>query len=313
MTADRPSSVPSNLAAAVQRELVLRLANEMDYAMVDVPVDAYGPGTPVGRGFLDDREVQVAVVGGSADLAEQGVAIERCAEMMRRHRVSSPPPIELLPTRVALSDLPTEARWPTIGVDDDTLSAIGVVPEGAFLIAGAPHSGSSTTVATMVRSIAAVRPDTDFVLFGQRRSPLTSVAAWAAAAYGVTEIERLASKLAGRLAQAAGRSIVVVIEAVGELLDTEADVPLQELLRVCRDHGVFVIAEGETSSLTGSWPLLQAVKSHRCGIVLRPDQMDGDTLFKTPFPRTTRSEFPAGRGLMVQGGKVTKVQVAVPE
>jgi S-DNA-T family DNA segregation ATPase FtsK/SpoIIIE len=41
--------------------------------------------------------------------------------------------------------------------------------------------------------------------------------------------------------------------------------------------------------------------------------MDGDTLFKTPFPRTTRSEFPAGRGLMVQGGKVTKVQVAVPE
>ena len=96
-------------------------------------------------------------------------------------------------------------------------------------------------------------------------------------------------------------------------VDTEADMPLQELLRVCRDQGIFVIAEGETSSLTGSWPLLQAVKSHRCGIVLQPDQMDGDTLFRTPFPRTTRPEFPAGRGLMVQGGQVTKVQVAVPE
>ena len=43
------------------------------------------------------------------------------------------------------------------------------------------------------------------------------------------------------------------------------------------------------------------------------DGKTGETLFKTPFPRTTRHEFPAGRGLMVQGGQVTKVQVALPE
>jgi len=192
------------------------------------------------------------------------------------------------------------------------LSAVGFVPGGVFLVAGVPQSGSSTTVATMVRSLVAVEPDTDFVLLGKRRTPLASVGTWAVVAHGVTEIRQLASKLVGRVADA-GREIVVVIEAVGELLDTEADAPVQELVRVCRDQGVFVIAEGETSSLTGSWPLLQAVKSHRCGIVLQPDQMDGDMLFKTPFPRTTRSEFPAGRGLMVQGGRVTKVQVAVPE
>jgi len=59
--------------------------------------------------------------------------------------------------------------------------------------------------------------------------------------------------------------------------------------------------------------LLQAIKSSRAGIVLQPDQMDGDSLFKTPFPRTTRPEFPVGRGLMVQGGRVAKVQVALPE
>lgn len=313
MSADRPSSVPSNLASAVQRRLVLRLSGELDYAMVDVPADAYGPDTPVGRGFLDGHELQVAVIGGSGDLVEQGVAIERCAGAMCRSGVSAAPPIGSLPGRVALSDLPTDASRPTIGVGDDTLAAIGFVPSGVFLVAGAPQSGASTTVATMVCSIAVARPHTDFVLFGRRRSPLTSVASWAAVAHGLDEIEQLASKLARRLADAAGRSIVIVIEAVGDLLDTAADPPLQELLRVCREHGVFVIAEGETSSLTGSWPLLQAVKSHRCGIVLQPDQMDGDTLFKTPFPRTTRPEFPAGRGLMVQGGQVTKVQVAVPE
>lgn len=313
MSADRPSSVPSNLASAVQRELVLRLAGEMDYAMVDVPADAYGPHTPVGRGFLDGHEVQVAVIGGTDDLAEQGVAIQRCAAAMRRCDISPAPPIGSLPGRVALSDLPTDAARPTIGLGDDTLSAVGFVPEGAFLVAGAPQSGSSTTVATMVRSLAAVRPDSDFVLLAQRRSPLVSVVAWAATAHGAGEIGQLATQLAARLADAAGRSVVLVVEALGELLDTDADLPLQELLRVCREHGVFVIAEGETSSLGGSWPLLQAVKSHRCGIVLQPDQMDGETLFKTPFPRTTRPEFPVGRGLMVQGGQVTKVQVAVPE
>ncbi len=148
----------------------------------------------------------------------------------------------------------------------------------------------------MVRSIVTRCPETDFVLLAQRRSPLASVATWAAVAHGATEIEQLATKLTARLADAAGRSIVLVIEGIGELLNTEADMALQDLLRVCRDQGVFVIAEGETSSLTGSWPLLQAVKSYRCGIVLQPDQMDGDMLFKTPFPRTTRHGVPCGAG-----------------
>ncbi len=311
MSADRPSAVPSNLASSIQRHLVLRLASEMDYAIADVPADAYGAGTPPGRGFLDGREIQVGVIGGVGDLARQGTAIEHCGAAMVRNSSVAAPPIESLPTRVALSELGTGR--PVIGVSDDTLEPLAFQPEGAFLVAGAPRSGRSTTVATMVRSLAVHRPGTDFVLFGQRRSPLTSLTTWAASAHGPSEIEQLAVKLGTRLGDAAGRSIVVVIEAVGELLDTEADVPLQHLVRACRDQGVFVIAEGETSSVGGSWPLLQAIKSTRFGIVLQPDQMDGDMLFKTPFPRTTRAEFPVGRGVMVQGGQVCKVQVALPE
>ncbi|MFW2332216.1 FtsK/SpoIIIE domain-containing protein, partial [Ilumatobacter sp.] len=313
MSGDRPSAVSSNLASSVQRQLVLRLANEMDYAIVDVPADAFGPGTPPGRGFLDDRQIQVGVIGGVGDLAEQGAEIERCAAALERHGVLGAPPIESLPAQVALTELRSGSGHPTIGLADDTLDPVGFEPDGSFLVAGAPRSGRSTTVATMIRSIAATRPDTDFVLFGQRRSPLTSVTRWAAAAHGPAEIEQLATKLAARLAEAAGRSIVIVVEAIGELLDTPADMPLQDLLRTSRDHGVFVIAEGETSTVGGSWPLLQAVKSSRCGIVLQPDQMDGDSLLKTSFPRTTRTEFPPGRGLMVQGGQVCKVQVALPE
>jgi DNA segregation ATPase FtsK/SpoIIIE, S-DNA-T family len=197
-------------------------------------------------------------------------------------------------------------------VRDDTLSTIDFEPGGVFLVAGGPRSGTSTTIATLVRSLAGVTPQTRFVLFARRRSPLSSIASWAAFAEGVAEIERLAIKLADR-PFAVDEPIAIVIEAVGELLNTDADLALQGLLRACREQGVFVVAEGETGSLGGSWPLLQAIKSHRTGIVLQPDQIDGDTLFRTPFPRLTRAEYPPGRGLMVQGGQVYKVQVALPE
>ena len=105
----------------------------------------------------------------------------------------------------------------------------------------------------------------------------------------------------------------LVIEGVGELLNTDADLPTQDLLKACRASDQFVIAEGETSTLTGSWPLLQAVKVSRTGIALQPDQMDGDALFKTPFPRVARADFPQGRGLLATGGSARRVQVAVPE
>jgi S-DNA-T family DNA segregation ATPase FtsK/SpoIIIE len=314
VSADRPTAISSGLASAIQQQLVLRLANDMDYALVDAPADAFGPATPAGRGFVARREVQVAVIGGDADVAVQATEIGRLAASMERAGVDPAPAVRSLPDRVALTELPAApATSPTLGVWDETLDAIGFAPTGAFLVAGAPHSGTSTAVATMVRSIAVARPETEFVLFGQRRSPLGNIVAWAAAAHGEADIAQLAERLAGRLGGVQGERIVVVIEAIGELLNTEADLPLQGLIKACRDAGAFVIAEGETGSLTGSWPLLQAVKVNRYGIVLQPDQMDGDTMFKTPFPRTTRAEFPAGRGLMVQGGRVRKVQVALPE
>jgi S-DNA-T family DNA segregation ATPase FtsK/SpoIIIE len=314
ISADRPTAISSGLASTIQRQLVLRLANDMDYALVDAPADAFGPGTPAGRGFIGGREVQVAVIGGNADVASQAAEIDRLASSMERAEVPPALPIRSLPDRVALSELPDRVgELPVLGVWDETLDAVGFAPTGTFLVAGAPHAGTSTTVATIVRSLAAAQPDSEFVLFGQRRSPLTNIVSWGASAHGESEIAQLAERLATRLASVRGDRVVVVIEAIGDLLNTEADLPLQELIRACRDTDAFVVAEGETSGLTGSWPLLQAVKINRSGIVLQPDQMDGDTMFKTPFPRTTRAEFPAGRGLMVQGGHVRKVQVALPE
>ncbi len=314
MSADRPGAVSSGLASTVQRRLVLRLANEMDYALLEISSEPFGLTSPPGRGFVDGTEVQVGVFGGESSISAQATAFSKLARSMERHEVSSAPPIHSLADRIAWSDLPpvVDGR-PVLGVWDETLMPIGFEATGTFVVAGAPQSGRTTTVATLVRSLRAMRSDAEFVLFGQRRSPLRQLDGWSITAVSPIEIEAAAKELIDRVAVPGGHEIVVVIEAIGELLNTEADIPAQDLLKLCRANEAFVIAEGETSSLTGSWPLLSAVKSSRSGIVLQPDQIDGDALFKTSFSRTTRAEYPPGRGLLVHRGRTYRVQVALPE
>jgi S-DNA-T family DNA segregation ATPase FtsK/SpoIIIE len=103
-----------------------------------------------------------------------------------------------------------------------------------------------------------------------------------------------------------------VLDGLGDFLNSDADYALQDLAKVCRANDVFVIADGETSEVGGSWPLLQAIKSSRYGLVLQPDQTDGDLLFRTPFGRMARADFPRGRGMFVHGGRARRVQVARP-
>ncbi len=79
-----------------------------------------------------------------------------------------------------------------------------------------------------------------------------------------------------------------------------------------RDLGHAVFADGETSAMGATWGLLQTLKATRSGIVLVPDQYDGETVFKTPFPKLSRADYPPGRGLYVRDGLAHKVQVALP-
>ena len=105
----------------------------------------------------------------------------------------------------------------------------------------------------------------------------------------------------------------VVIEAVTEFLSTPADAPLAAMIKTLTRFGHVVIAEAETSALGGGWPLLNAVKSGRTGLALQPEQGDGAIVYKTDFPRGRRGDYPPGRGLLVEGGRVRLLQVAIPE
>lgn len=313
VSADRYGAIPASLQSSIQRRLALRLADDTEESILGVPRGGFEDSPPPGRGYLDGQEIQVAVLGGTPDVSEQAAALQRLAESMRRAGAVEAPPIERLPERVLLQDLPSLVDGlPVLGLGDELLAPVPFEPVGSFLVAGPVGSGRSRTVATMVQSLRRAVPSTKFVWFGQRRSPLAALP-WDRSAIGVEAAAALAEQLTAEWSAADPSGWVLVLDGLGEFLNSDADYPLQDLLKVCRSADVFVIAEGETADVQGSWPLLQAVKSSRCGIVLQPDQVDGDSLFRTVFPRLSRADFPPGRGMYVKGGKAQRVQAALVE
>jgi DNA segregation ATPase FtsK/SpoIIIE, S-DNA-T family len=314
ISVDRPGSIPTGLGSAIQRKLVLRLSNEMDYAMLNAPADVFTATSPPGRGFMDDCDVQVAVLGGDANLANQATEMVRFGRSMVRAGAVPVVKLASLSDRIVSGDVPASVGGkPVLGVWDETLAPIGFDPMGVFVITGPPQSGKTNTAAWLVKSVAAATPASTFALFGTRRSPLATITNWAFQAHTPDDMEQLANDLTKLVSSEdpSVASLVVVVESISELLNGAADQPLQDLLRACTTMDRLVIVEGETSSLGSSWPLLQAAKAGRYGIALQPSQTDGDAIFKTTFPRTTRAEYPQGRGLFVRSGQAVRVQVPI--
>jgi len=315
LTAERPGALPSRLSSAIPRRLTLRLADDNEYAIAGVGQGILTPDSPPGRAVMSRAELQVAVLGGSADIIAQSHAITRLAATMRRQEIPAAPTIKQLPPLVRLSDLPATADGrPTIGMADNNLSAVGFRPEGVFLISGPPGSGRTTAVATVVTALARTSPATAPIFFGSKRSPLIAFGAWQQVSTNPDEIAEAAAKLEHAVRDGdASHQLAVVIEGVADFLGGPADMPLTSLIKTLAGNGHLVIAEAETSAMSQSWPLLNAAKNMRSGLALQPEQVDGLLVYKTEFPKSRRSEFPLGRGLLIENGRVTLAQIAVPE
>jgi len=315
-TADRVGAVPSSLASVLQKRLALRLSGEMDLVLAGVPKGGFGDSVPAGRGFMENQEIQVAVFGGIPDSVSQSRAIDQLAGSMRRAGVSDAPVIARLPEKVHLSEITnSQSEGPIFAVADESLSPIWFDPSGLFVVAGPTGSGRTTALRTMVASLRQFDPEASFAYLGVARSPLATDPGWVESALGPDDCAVLAERLADELRSGkySASRLVVVLDGIGEFLNSTADYALQELLKLCRTQGVFVLVDGETGDLAGSWPLLQAVRASRYGLVLQPDQVDGDMLFRVQFGRMSRADFPAGRGMFVRQGRAQRVQVALPQ
>jgi S-DNA-T family DNA segregation ATPase FtsK/SpoIIIE len=315
MAGERPGALPTSLSGSVTRRLVLRQADENAYGVLDVPKDVLGPQSPPGRGVFsgDADELQVAVPGGRTSPAEQAAELGRLATRLRAEGIAPAPPVRRLPSQVELESLPASVDGlPVLGIADDTLQPVGFSPHGTIVLAGLPGSGRSTVLDTLASALRRWGPDLRMYYVGNRRSPLHASPTWTEAAVDAQGAAALAKALLPDLTRPADpdRPVVLVVESLTDFLGGPAEQALAQAFKAARQNDHLVLAESETSAWGSSWPLVAEIRNGRRGLVLQPDHLDGEALFRTPFPRMARAEFPAGRGVWVESGTLRRVQVA---
>ncbi|MDR6268975.1 FtsK/SpoIIIE domain-containing protein [Arthrobacter russicus] len=307
---DSPRSLPPSLAASIQQTLVLRMAATDDYLNLGVPRDVLSPTSPPGRGLLGDREVQLAIFGGNANLALQARQVEKLAESMRRQGVPEAPGVLALPENLDLEVLPPGGPGAVvIGLDDFNLAPASVPSSGALMVTGPPGSGRTTALVTLAEGLKKSSPQTLRVYLGARRSAISSLPVWDEAFDTPAVVDEQLARLT-ELAQGSADAVAFFIEGVTEFTDSVAEMNLVALIKDAVKSGQWVVGEAESSTWSGAWNLAGMFKAGRRGVLLNPGDIEGDTLMNTSLGRVQNKKFIPGRGFIVGRGKAFKVQVA---
>jgi S-DNA-T family DNA segregation ATPase FtsK/SpoIIIE len=316
ITADRGNAVPSAVAANISRRVVLRMGDPSQYMLLSAPRDILDEQSAPGRAVVDGHEAQIAVLGGTMNVVEQTKALTALGDRLRAEGVRDLPEIGALPTMVQVDEMPAQVDGtPVFGVADDTLAPHGFEPIGSFVISGPPASGRTNTLKALVVAMERFDPNVRMYHFGSRRSELKDFRPWVKSATRPEDEKELATELAELVVQeSVGGRIMIVIEDMPHLADGAADRPMRALLQAMNNSDHLLIGEAEISRASGSIGVLGEWKTGRQGIVLKPDTYDGEAIFKTPFGRVKRSDFPVGRGIFVQAGRAVTMQIPfVPE
>lgn len=314
LTSDQRAGLTTAMSASVQRRIVLRMASLEDYSMLGVPQDVLGAGATAGRALDLGQEMQVGLLGSSADVLPQVEELKALAAALRKLGVAETPPVGRLAEAVSLAALPAPDGRVWLGLDSESLEPLAIEPSGSFLIAGPVASGRTTTLRTLLEAVEAAQAGRPRHLLTRSRSALADAYSWRSLCRASDDVGGWASTLAAELTALddSDPRHVIILESAGDHASSMAEMALQQLVKVAVSDGHWVIAEGESSTLGYGAGFLGTVKASRTGVVLQPDQESGSSLFKTAFPRIQRTDFPVGRGIYVIAGRHSVVQVAAP-
>ncbi|MFT3798266.1 FtsK/SpoIIIE domain-containing protein [Microbacterium sp.] len=311
LTADRGNAVPSAVASNISRKIVLRMGDPSQYMLLSVPRDVLDDQSGPGRAVIDGHEAQIAVLGGTSNAVEQTKLLGALGESLRAQGVRDLPEVGALPTMVPASDLPASVDgMPVFGVADDTLAPRGFEPIGSFVVSGPPASGRTNALKALIVAMERFDPDVRLYHFGSRRAELKDFRPWVRSATRPDDEKDLATELTELVVSESPEArIMIVIEDMPHLSDGAADRPMRALLQAMNDSEHLLVGEAEIARASGTIGVLGEWKSARQGIVLKPDTYDGEAIFKTPFGRIKRSDFPVGRGIFVQAGRAVTMQL----
>jgi len=318
LTAERPNAINTALAASIQKRLVLKQAEEATYVLLNIAKDILDPSSPPGRGVFaeDTNEIQIAVLNATSDTEKQAASIDSLAKSMTQVGIVAAPGVERLPSLIPIGQVPTSVGGqPVLGVREDTLEPIGFRAEGTFVVAGMPGTGRTTALRYLCHALHRWDPRVPKYYIGPSRSALHAETIWADHARTEEEIAELCTDILPSLERPAAGipGAVLVLEALTEFIGSSVENPIVGLIRAARRNGHLVIGETETAGWGSAWPLISEIRNGRRGIVLQPDQADGDGLFRVAFPRVKRADFPVGRGISVDAGKSCTVQIPLPD
>jgi S-DNA-T family DNA segregation ATPase FtsK/SpoIIIE len=306
-------------------KLLLRLNDRTDYHVVgkrprDLP-DVIRPGQ---SWTSDGTEIQVALLAPGATGQEQAEALRAIGTEATRRDAGLPAarrPVRIgtLPAKVEFTDayekMPEELRrpmWGLLGLGGDDVAPVGVDFVGsspAFVVAGPPGSGRSTTLASLAVSLLA--SGTRLVVLTPRESPLRALNGHPGVRL-LTAPSPTAQELAAALGSGSEPRVVLVDDA-DLLILPEIDQDLRALVESGRDQGIGVAAGVTGETMAGAMGWLSALKRRRRGVLLDPQNvMEGDILGVRLTQAQLRNRRP-GRGLTVDPRSGELISVQIPE
>jgi|GEM_PF-3184274 len=230
---------------------------------------------------------------------------------MRKAGIADAPPVQRLSDRVALADLgESTADAALFGLADDDLRPVAIEPRGAFVIAGPPGSGRTTALDTIATSVAAAGGRRT-VLLSARRSPVARRSHWSIAADTPEALEKAVRTLIAEVDTGAIPPTALFIENLADFSGNPVEYDLERVIKAHIKAESLVVGEAETSTWSQAYTLGQPLRAGRRGLLVQPDDSDGDTLLNTSLGRIRRGTLPPGRGFLVERGRARKLHVAV--
>ena len=310
-TADRSGSVPTAVSSNVSRRIVLRLADENAYALVNAPKDVLDERSAPGRAIVDgfeipDRRARRHPQRGRADQDPREVGRRppsaRRAGGRRDRRPPDPPGRGRSSATASASSRHRRrrrhARRPRIR------------PGGTLRGRRSADVGQDERDEGARPVDGALRSRRQAVPLRRPALPAQGLRPVGAQCRHSDDAKDLATELAELVAdESLTARIMIVIEDVPQFADSSAEraaegpLPGREAQRAPphrrRRHG------------SGHERLRpdRRLQVGPQGIALRADAFDGEALFKVPFPKVKRSDFPEGRGILVQAGRIVTVQL----
>ncbi|MDR0488374.1 MAG: FHA domain-containing protein [Propionibacteriaceae bacterium] len=318
LSAERPNAISTSLSSSIQRRLILRQADEGAYTSLGIAKDILNPSSPAGRGVFSEEsnEIQISIQNKTPDTEQQAGSIDKLAKGMTQAGILPAPSVERLPTFIPITDVPTSIDgMPVMGVAEDTLQPFGFRPNGTFVISGMPGTGRTSALRWIGHSLHRWNPRIPKFYIGPSRSVIHTEGIWTDTAKNEEEIIALGKDILPDFQKPVENlpGAILVLESLTELTGTSCEDVLISLIRAGRRNGHLVIGEAETPGWGSAWALISEIRNGRRGVVLQPDQVDGETLFRVNFPRVQRADFPLGRGIFVDSGKHRTVQLPLPE